>query len=154
MSICDHLQLLIGVGLTPAPLKLQSKEAPVRWSDGWNSTVQQIERRLAKPKVNTSVPCRENLVIVGCRSKKTLCNLAATHDPLSGCTVIKSGRSYHTWGKPIKPIGAQRINSVEIKCLGSQVLAPPPTHPTSVAYVFQVATGTVRDCPRSPRWGR
>lgn len=91
--------------------------------------------------------------IVGCNSEQTFCNVAATHDLLLGCAQIKTGRSYHIWVKPRKPIRPQRVNNVEVKCLGSHVLAPPPIYPSGTAYAFQVAPGTLRDFTEAYRVG-
>ena len=63
----------------------------------------------------------------------------ATHRLPPDCTLVKTGRGYHIWAKPKKPIRSQRVDGVEIKCLGSYVLAPPSVHPSGSSYVFIVA---------------
>ena len=120
-----YLQPYQRLGLSPVPLKRRSKEPPVRCGDGLDSLVEQIAQRVANPKVNISVSCTENLAIVDCDSEETFCDFATTHDLLSACEVTNTGRSYHICVKPRKPIRSQRVNNVEVKRLGSHVLAAP-----------------------------
>ena len=143
--LIQEIDLYLQIQLPLIPLKPQSKDPLVRWGDIWNPTSEGLERRFANHSVNISVRCRDKVAVVGCDPEEVFRNFRATCDLLSGCRVIEADRGYYIWGKPRKPVRSQRINSVEVKCLGSHVVAPPPIHPTGTAHVFQVAPGTARD---------
>ena len=55
MNRFDLLQLYLRLGLTPIPLKPRSKEALVRWGDGWNPTPEELARWAALEAAQTAV---------------------------------------------------------------------------------------------------
>jgi len=138
MSIHDHLRLYRSLGLTAIPLKPRYKVPLVKWRDGWNPSPKELERFACDPSVNWGVRCGENLVI-DCDSADAFRSFTATHGLPPGCPVVKTGRGYHIWVKPKKPVSSQRLGNVEIKCLGSYIVAPPSIHPSGAPYVFEVA---------------
>jgi len=128
MSLHDHLQLYLNLGLTLVPLRFHCKQLPVRCGNGCNPAREDL--------MQWSLTTNRN----GCDSDVAFRNFAATHDVPAGCPVVKTGRGYHIWGKPKKPIKSQRINGVEIKYLGNYVVAPPSIHLSGVPYVFEIAS--------------
>jgi hypothetical protein len=52
---------------------------------------------------------------------------------------VRTGRGYHLWVRPKRTIPSQRVNGLEVKCVGSYVVAPPSLHPNGVRYTFEVA---------------
>jgi len=121
------------------PLKPKSKVPLVRWSDeNWKPSLVEIEAWASKQGINWGVRCGQNLAVIDCDSESAFRNFTATHRLTSDCPVVKTGRGYHIWVKPKKPIRSQRVGNVEIKCLGSYIVVPPSTHPSGASYVFQV----------------
>lgn len=51
---------------------------------------------------------------------------------------VTTGRGFHLWVKPVRPVPSQRHDGVEVKCLGSYVVAPPSVHPNGTQYTFEV----------------
>ncbi len=68
-NISDYLQVYLALGLTPIPLKPQSKEPLVKWRNGWNPTASELRRWAAKPDINWGVRCGEKLAVIDCDSK-------------------------------------------------------------------------------------
>lgn len=125
--------------LTPIPPKPKSKVPLVQWSDdGWKPTPAELEAWASKPGINCGVRCGQNLAVIDCDSEDAYFGFITTHELPPDCPIVKPGRGYHIWVKPKKPIRSQRVGSIEIKCFGSYVVAPPSTHPCGVPYVFQV----------------
>ena len=137
-EICDRLDL------TPVPLKPKSKVSLVRWSDeSWKPSPVELEVWASKPGINWGVRCGENLAVIDLESEDEYLNFTAAHKLPPDCPVVKTGRGNHIWFKPRKPFRSQRVNGVEIKCLGSYVVAPPSIHPSGSLYVFKVAPNGV-----------
>lgn len=143
MSLHDELKHYLSLGLTLIPLKFRYKRPLVRWVNGWNPSIEQLQGYLAQ-LASVGVLCGESLAVIDCDSPDAHFSFIATHELLPDCPVVKTGRSI--WVKPKKPIRSQRVGSIEIKCLGSYVVAPSSVHPCSVPYVFQVLpNGVLRE---------
>ena len=127
------------LGLMPIPLKPRSKEPLVKWGNDWHPTPEDIGRWFASPRVNVAVRCGENIAALDFDSEASFHEFIATHDLPQNCPLVKTGRGYHIWLRPTKPIRSQVINGVEIKCLGSYIVAPPSLHPSGIRYGFEVA---------------
>lgn len=127
MSLHDHLQLYLSLGLTPVPPKFRCKQPLVRCGNGCNPAREELMQWSLTTNLN------------GFDSDLAFRNFAATHNVLPRCPLVKTGRGYHIWLRPRKPVPSQRIGDVEIKCLGSYIVAPPSIHPNGARYVFLVA---------------
>jgi len=133
-EICHHF------ALTPIPLKPKSKVPLVRWSDeSWKPTSVELEAWALKPDINWGVRCGENLAVIDCDSEGAYSHSIAKYRLPRSCPVVKTGHGYHIRLKPKRPIKSQRVDDVEIKCLGSYVVAPPLIHPNRTLYIFLVA---------------
>ena len=62
MTTTDLLQLYLGLGLIPIPLKPRSKEPLMRWSDGWNPRCEDNKRWPAHCDLNWPMCSGPNLV--------------------------------------------------------------------------------------------
>jgi len=127
MSLNDHLQLYLNLSLTLVPLRFQRKQLLVRCGNGCNPAREDL--------MQWSLTTNRN----GCDSDVAFRNFAATHG-VPSCPVVKTGRGYHIWRKPKKPIKSQRINGIEIKYLSICLVAPPSIHPSGVPYVSEIAS--------------
>ena len=132
MKLHDELQHYSSLGLTIIPLKFRSKRPVVRWGNGWNPSIEQLQSYFTIP-ANVGVLCGKSLAVIDCDSDKAYFDFITTHALPPDCPVVKTGRGYHVWVKPKKPIRSQRVGSIEIKCLGSYVVAPPSIHPRNPA---------------------
>jgi len=138
MSVYEHLQLYLRLGLTPVPLKWRSKKPMVKWRNGWNPTAEDLEAWASRPDINWGAPCGPNLAVIDCDSEELFHDFTSTYHLPPDCPVVKTGRGYHVWVKPERPIRSQRVSGVEIKCIGSYVVAPPSVHPSRTPYDFVV----------------
>lgn len=141
-ALAQEIDIYRQLGLILIPLKPRAKEPLVRWGDGWNPTREELGQWFANPRVNIGVRCGENLAVVDCDSEETFRNFTATHDLPPGCPVVKTGHGYHIWVKPKRPLRSQLASGVEIKCLGSYVVAPPSIHPNGTHYIFVIPPNT------------
>jgi len=53
-----------------------------------------------------------------------------------GAPVIRTGRGYHIWFKPKRPVSSFNRDDIEIKGLGSIIAIPPSIHPSGAEYQF------------------
>ncbi len=137
-ALAQEIDIYRQLGLIRIPLKPRAKEPLVRWGDGWNPTREELGQWFTNPRVNIGVRCGENLAVVDCDSEEAFRDFTATHDLPPGCPVVKTGRGYHIWVKPKRPLRSQLASGVEIKCLGSYVVAPPSIHPNGTHYIFVI----------------
>ena len=129
------LELFHHLDLIPIPLKPKSKIPLVKWSDeSWKPTPVELEAWASKPGVNWGVLCGENLAVIDFDSEDDYFGIITALELPPDCPVVV---------KPKKPIRSQRVGSIEIKCLGSYVVAPYSVHPCSVPYVFRVLPNRV-----------
>lgn len=97
MSVYEHLQLYLRLGLTPVPLKERSKEPLVKWRNGWNPTPEELEAWASKPNINWAVRCGDNLAGIDCDSEESFRNFTASHRLPPGCPIVKTSRGHHIW---------------------------------------------------------
>ncbi len=57
-------------------------------------------------------------------------------DYFSGAPVVRTGRGYHVWFKPKRPVNSFTQDGIEVKGLGSLIAIPPSIHPTGAEYQF------------------
>jgi hypothetical protein len=128
-DILADLQFYQRLGLTPIPLKPRSKEPLVKRGDGWNPIPEELACWAAKPGLNWAVRCGPKLAVLDFDCQDTYHKFARKHALPPGCPVVRTGRGFHIWGKPLKPMGSQRLDGIEVKCMGSYIVAPPSAHP-------------------------
>lgn len=133
------LQLCQRLGLTPVPLKPRAKEPLVKWADGWNPTAEELKAWDSDHGVNWGVRCGENLAALDFDSDESYYRFISEHQLPAGCPVVKTGRGFHIWVKPKKPVTSCRLDGLELKCKGAYVVAPPSIHPNGTPYTFEVA---------------
>jgi hypothetical protein len=138
-NILVYLQLYQRLGLTPIPLKPRSKEPLVKWGDGWNPSPAELKQWAAKPGINWGVRCGPQLVVLDFDTADAFYSFLQTHPEAGSWPRSRTGRGHHIWVKPRKPVRSQRLDGVEVKCLGSYVVAPPSIHPNGTDYTFEVA---------------
>lgn len=54
----------------------------------------------------------------------------------SGAPIIRTGRGYHVWFKPKRPVNSFNQDGIEVKGLGSLIAIPPSIHPSGAEYRF------------------
>ena len=138
MTRTDLLQLCLRLGLTPIPLKLCSKEPLVRWGKGWNPTASELWRWAAKPDINWGVRCGPELAVLDFDSLEAFRGFLEAHPEAASWPRVRTGRGFHLWVRPKRPVSTHRHDGLEVKGLGSYVVAPPSIHPDGTSYVFEV----------------
>lgn len=132
-DFCDRFSLV------PIPLKPGSKVPQVKWSEeNWKPTPFELKAWASKLGGNWGIRCGQNLAVIDCDSEDAYQNFITTHKLPSNCPIVKTGRGYHIWLKPEKPIRSQHLDGVEVKCLGSYIVVPPSIHPSGTPYIFTV----------------
>ncbi len=135
----NFLQDYLRWGLTPVPLRRQSKLPLVKWrEDDWQPNSSELAA-WAEAGVNWAVRCGPGLAALDFDTADSFHSFIQVHPEAARWPRVKTGRGYHLWLKPVKPIRSQTINGVEIKGIGSYVVAPPSIHPTGAIYSFEVA---------------
>lgn len=134
-----HLQLYRRLGFTPIPLKSQRKEPLVRWKEGdWEPDEPTLLALARRGVTNWAVRCGKELAVLDIDSHEKFDAFLKTHPVLAGCPRVRTARGGHIWFKPKRPLPSQRLEDVELKCLGSYIVAPPSTHPSGRPYTFEV----------------
>ncbi len=134
------IELCHRLNLVPIPLKPKSKVPLVKWSaKQWQPSSAELKSWASTPGINWGVRGGENLAAIDIESEDEYFHFIGKYQLPPDCPVVKTGRGYHIWVKPRRPIRSQRVNGIELKCLGSYVVAPPSIHPSGSRYVFQVA---------------
>jgi hypothetical protein len=128
-DILADLQLYQRLGLTPIPLEPRSKKFLVKRGDGWNPIPEELASWAAKPGLNWAVRWGPELAVLDFDCQDTYHKSARKHALPPGCPVVRTGWGFHIWGKPLKPMGSQRLDGIEVKCMGSYIVAPPSAHP-------------------------
>lgn len=113
------------LGLTPIPLKPHSKEPLVKWRDGWNPTIDVLERWTAKLGVNWGVRCGAELVVLDFDIPGDYQEFITNHSVPADAPTVKTSRGYHIWLKPKHPVATQKLAGVELKASSRYVVAPP-----------------------------
>jgi hypothetical protein len=136
-KISDYLQVYLDLGLTPIPLKPRSKEPLVKWGNGWNPTLKELKRRARQPGINWGIQCGAEIAALDFDSENAFRSFIEAHPEANSWPSSKTGRGYHLLMRPKKPIRSQRLDGIEIKCLGSYVVVPPSIHPSGTEYCFE-----------------
>ncbi|MFH0847755.1 MAG: bifunctional DNA primase/polymerase [Chloroflexota bacterium] len=140
MTRTDLLRLYQRLGLTLIPLNPRSKAPPlVKWRNGWEPTPAELEWWLAKPGINWGARCGPELAAMDFDTPDAFYGFLQAHPQAISWPRVRTGRGFHLWVRLKKPIRSQRVDCLEVKCLGSYVVAPPSIHPSGAPYTFEIA---------------
>lgn len=135
----QEIDLYLRLGVTSIPLKPCSKEPFVRWTqENWNPSREELENWAQKEEINWAVRCSPELAVLAFDEEASFHDFVASHPLPPDTPIIRTGRGYHIWLRPKRPIPAQRLDGFELKCLGSYVVAPPSIHPSVFQYTFKI----------------
>jgi len=132
-----HLQLYLGLGLTPILLK--GKKPIVKWLYGdWNPKMLDDLRPYLN-RSNWGLRTGGNFAVLDFDTKQDFYDFVAENIERlpSDAPIVKTGRGYHVWFRPARPLKSMRFEGVDIKAEGGLVVAPPSIHPdTNRRYKF------------------
>jgi len=153
-NILAYLQHYQHLGLTPIPLCAPKPEGSclqhgtdcphpgkrplVRWRNGWNPTAEELEQRNSKG-CNWGVRCGPELAAWDFDATGAFHRFLQVHPEVNSWPRTRTGRGFDLWVRPKKPVRSQRLDGVEVRCLGSYIVAPPSIHPTGTPYTFEIA---------------
>lgn len=138
MSSLDLLQLCLWLSLASILLKPCSQEPMVRWGEGWNPTPTQLERWAARRRVKWGVRCGPELAALDFDSKDHFHSFLKVYLQANCLPRARTRQSYHLSVRPTKSMPKQRVNCVEVKCIGSYVGALLCVHHSCVRHTFEV----------------
>jgi len=123
-------------GLNLVPVKPRAKVPMVKWKDYQLST-QDFLHFLAQG-ANWAIRCSDNFHALDFDNAETYTIFMEDNGRLlKDAPIVRTGRGYHIWFKPRRPINSFSQNGVEVKGLGSLVVVPPSIHPSGVTYHFE-----------------
>jgi hypothetical protein len=64
VSNLDLLVLCQRLGLIPIPLKPRSKEPLLRWGNGWNPSIEELQHWAARAGINRGVRCGAEVAVL------------------------------------------------------------------------------------------
>jgi hypothetical protein len=124
----QQLQRYLDLGLTPIPLV--GKKPIVKWSNWRPKTIDTLKPYI-HGNANWGVATGGNLAVLDFDSEDAYVDFVSRNiDLLSGgYPVVKTGRGFHIWFKPIKSLKSHRFDGVDLKGEGGYVVCPPSIHP-------------------------
>jgi hypothetical protein len=134
------LELYEALGLTPIPLKCRSKKPLVKWgASDWPPPITGLRAWVSRSGINWGVRCGSELAVLDFDEPDAYRHFLKEYPQAASWPRVKTGRGHHLWVKPTKPIRSLRTNGIEIKGVGSYVVAPPSVHPSGNVYYFEIA---------------
>lgn len=123
-------------GFSLVPAKPRSKIPMVKWKE-YRLTNKDFLHFLAQD-ANWAIRCDDNFHAFDFDDAEVYVRFMQEKGKLlKNAPVIRTGRGYHVWFKPKRPVNTFSVDSVEVKGLGSLVVVPPSIHPSGVAYQFE-----------------
>jgi hypothetical protein len=123
-------------GFSLVPLKARSKIPLVKWKEyrlGNEDFLKYLDQ-----DSNWAFRCDNNFHALDFDDVETYIRFIEDKgDIFKGAPVVHTGRGYHVWFKPKKPVASFSQDGIEVKGLGSLLVVPPSTHPTGKAYQFE-----------------
>ena len=120
------------------PLKPRSKIPFVKWKE-YRLNNKDFLSFLARD-INWAIRCDENFHALDFDDIEVYTKfIQEKGEVFKDAPVVHTGRGYHIWFKPRKPVSSFSVNGVEVKGRGSMVVAPPSIHPSGVEYYFEKA---------------
>jgi hypothetical protein len=139
MNRVDSLHLLKlyrGMGFSLVPLRRRAKIPLVKWKD-YKPTDQELFDFFARG-VNWAIRCDERFHALDFDSSQDYHRfLEQSGTLLQNAPTVRTGRGYHVWFKPKRPVKSFSQDGMEVKGLGSLVTVPPSIHPSGAEYTFE-----------------
>ena len=138
MDKVSALQLLKSYhqrGFNLIPLKSRDKIPLVKWKDYRLSNEDLL--KFIDQSTNWAIRCDESFHALDFDSTERFERFIQKEgNYFSGAPVVRTGRGYHIWFKPTRPVASFIWDGVEIKGLGSLIAVPPSIHPNGARYQF------------------
>ena len=124
----QQLQRYLTLGLTPIPI--DGKKPRVRWKDWHPKTVESL-RSYIRSNANWAVATGGSLAVLDFDSKDAYVDFVSKNIDLllHDFPVVQTGRGYHLWFKPTRPLRSHQFDGVDLKAEGGYVVVPPSIHP-------------------------
>jgi hypothetical protein len=145
----DNIVHYFNLGLTPIPLKPRTKQALVRWRDSeWNPKgVHDLKPWIDRAGTNWGLRCGPELHVIDIDDPQRFEALVSSGAIPRECPVVGSSRGGHIWFKPKEPVHSRNFPRMELKGVGSYIVAPPSIHPSGWQYQFLTApNGSLPEC--------
>jgi hypothetical protein len=124
-------------GFNLVPLKARSKIPLVKWKE--YRLGNEDFRKYLDQDSNWAFRCDNNFHALDFDDVETYTRfIEEKGDIIKGAPVVHTGRGYHVWFKPKKPLASFSQDGIEVKGLGSLLAVPPSTHPSGKVYQFEV----------------
>ena len=109
-----QLQQYLDLGLTPIPIK--GKKPLIKWKH-WHPTSINALKPYLRGNANWAVRTGGNLAVLDFDSEQSYVDFVSRNiDILIGdYPVVKTGRGYHLWFRPMKPLKSHAYDGVDLK---------------------------------------
>ncbi len=136
----QQLQQYLDLGLTPIPLN--GKKAVVKWKD-WRPKTTDALKPYIRGNANWAVRTGGNLAVLDFDSEQAYVDFVSRNiDILTGdYPVVRTGRGYHLWFQPVRPLKSHAYDGVDLKAENSYVVCPPSIHSNGRRYIWQRPLG-------------
>jgi len=122
-------------GFNLIPLKSRAKIPLVKWKEYRLSNEDLL--RFTSQDTNWAIRCDNSFHALDFDNTETYERfIREKGEYFSGAPVIRTGRGYHVWFKPKRPVNSFTQNGIEVKGLGSLIAIPPSVHPSGTEYQF------------------
>ncbi len=122
-------------GFSLIPLKPRAKIPLVKWKEYRLSNEDLL--RFTSLDTNWAIRCDGGFHALDFDNPETYERFIQENgEYFNGAPVIRTGRGYHIWFKPKRPISSFTQNGIEVKGLGSLIAIPPSIHPSGAEYQF------------------
>ena len=136
----QQLQRYLDLGLTPIPI--DGKKPRVKWKDWHPKTVEGL-KPYVRSNANWAVATGGNLAVLDFDSKDAYVDFVSKNIDLllHDYPVVQTGRGYHLWFKPTKPLRSHQFDGVDLKAEGGYVVVPPSIHDNGRQYSWHRPLG-------------
>ncbi len=122
-------------GFSLIPLKPRAKIPLVKWKEYRLSNEDLL--RFTSQDTNWAIRCDESFHALDFDNPERYERFVREKgDYFSGAPVVRTGRGYHIWFKPKRPVTSFIQDGIEVKGLGSLIAIPPSIHPSGAEYQF------------------
>lgn len=126
------------LGLSPIPVAPKSKRPLVPWKEAdWRPTeLKHLRPWIDRPDLNWGLRCGPELHVIDIDDPLRFQGLLDSGAIPERCPVVRSARGGHVWFRPKAPVRSCYLAGLELKGVGSYIMAPPSIHPSGCLYVF------------------
>ena len=122
-------------GFSLIPLKPRAKIPLVKWKEYRLSNEDLL--RFTSLDTNWAIRCDGDFHALDFDNPETYERFVQKNgEYFNGAPVVRTGRGYHIWFKPKRPISSFTQDGIEVKGLGSLIAIPPSIHPSGAEYQF------------------